>query len=120
VFGVNTESTPLVIAALGAVALAALVGTTSAAGARVMVPPDFATDIPIPAGSQIGTGDLEANCSVQMGGVTLSSMAVHVLASGALPTIVRPGQSFWITSVRGRVKLPAAASDQLYASACAS
>jgi hypothetical protein len=95
----------------GAATLALLFGVGSAQAAG---PPSYARDIPIPPRVQIGTGSLSAKCYVEMGGVRSSSATAQVLASGALPTIVRPGQSLWVTSVRARTTLPASVSDQLY------
>jgi hypothetical protein len=94
------------------VAVAALALVASAdAGA----PPSYVRDIAIPPGTQIGTGSLAVQCSVEEGGMPLGSSAIEVWVSGALPTIVRPGQSLWVTSIRGRLELPAQTTDQLYA-----
>ena len=93
--------------AVGALALVATADASS--------PPNYVHDIPIPPATQIGTGSLAVNCSLEEAGVPLSSSTVQVWVSGALPTIVRPGQSLWVTSIRGRTVLPAQTTDQLYA-----
>ena len=95
---------------LVAVAAVALVASADAAA-----PPSYVRDIAIPPDTQIGTGSLAVRCSVEEGGVSLGSSTVEVWVSGALPTIVRPGQSLWVTSIRGRTELPAQTTDQLYA-----
>lgn len=93
-----------------ALTLLALVAPVQAAP-----PPSYVRDIPIPPGTQIGTGSLAVKCSLEEGGVPLSSGTVQVWVSGALPTIVRPGQSLWVTSIHGRLELPTQTTDQLYA-----
>lgn len=99
-----------VVGVLAAVlSLAFLVCQASAAS-----PPSYARDIPIPAGAQIGSGDLTVNCSLDVAGFPLSSTTANALATGALPTIVRPGQSLWVTDVHVRTTLPAQVTDQLY------
>jgi hypothetical protein len=77
--------------------------------------PSYAHNIPIPPRTQIGTGSLAVQCSLEEGGVPLAPSTVQVWVSGALPTIVRPGQSLWVTSIRGRTVLPAQTTDELYA-----
>lgn len=94
-----------------AIALATL-ALVSAADAAA--PPSYVRDIPIPPRTQIGTGSLAVNCSLEEGGVPLASSTAQVWVSGALPTIVRPGQSLWVTSIRGRLELPAQTTDELY------
>jgi hypothetical protein len=101
--------------ALGAVVAAAILALGCAAAAtRAGAEPDFATDLPIPSNAQFGTGDLTINCSVEIGGVPMGTAAVNALTSGVLPTIVRPGQALWVTSVHARTELPVAVTDQLY------
>jgi hypothetical protein len=78
-------------------------------------PPSYVRDIPIPPGTQIGTGSLAVKCSLKERGVPVSSGTVQVWVSGALPTIARPGQSLWVTSIHGRLELPVQTTDQLYA-----
>lgn len=96
----------------GACAAAVLSLVAAAEASRA---PSYAHNIPIPPRTQIGTGSLAVHCSLEEGGVPLSSSTVQVWVSGALPTIVRPGQSLWVTSIRGRTMLPAQTTDQLYA-----
>lgn len=86
-----------------------------AASADAARAPSYAHNIPIPPGTQIGTGSLSVQCSVEEAGLPLASSTVQVWVSGALPTIVRPGQSLWVTNIRGRIRLPAQAADALYA-----
>jgi hypothetical protein len=90
-------------------ALALVVSADAAA------PPSYVRDVPIPPDTQIGTGSLAVHCSLQEGGVPVASSTAEVWVSGALPTIVRPGQSLWVTSIRGRLELPAKTTDELYA-----
>jgi hypothetical protein len=96
----------------GACVLAVLSLVASADASRA---PSYAHDIPIPPDTQIGTGSLAVKCSLEEGGVPLTPSTVEVWVSGALPTIVRPGQSLWVTSIRGRTVLPAQTTDELYA-----
>ena len=108
--GVHRRGRRRLVGLLVAVAAVALVASADAAA-----PPYYVRDIPIPPGTQIGTGSLAVRCSVEEGGMALGSSAVEVWVSGALPTIVRPGQSLWVTSIRGRLVLPAQTTDELYA-----
>ena len=94
------------------VALAALALVASADATAP--PPSYVRDIPIPADTQIGTGSLAVHCSLVEGGIPIASSTAEVWVSGALPTIVRPGQSLWVTSIRGRLELPAQTTDELY------
>jgi hypothetical protein len=97
------------VGVLVAVAVVALVASADAAA-----PPSYVRDIPIPPATQIGTGSLEVHCSLVEAGVPVASSTAEVWVSGALPTIVRPGQSLWVTSIRGRLELPAQTTDELY------
>lgn len=76
--------------------------------------PSYARDIPIPPGTQIGTGSITGTCSASIDGAPLGSGSAPARITGALPTIVRPGQSLWVTGIRGEILVPAQTSDQLY------
>ena len=95
--------------------LVAVAAVALVASADAVAPPSYVRDIPIPPDTQIGTGTLEVHCSLVEAGVPVASSTAEVWVSGALPTIVRPGQSLWVTSIRGRLELPAQTTDELYA-----
>lgn len=104
---------------MAAVALLVLAGV---GGAAVSHPstypgsvPSYARDIPIPPGTQIGTGSITASCSASIDGAPLGSGSAVARITGALPTIVRPGQSLWVTGIVGETIVPAQTSDELYA-----
>jgi len=104
------------------VAVVALLGLAAAGWAAVSHSstykgsvPSYAHDIPIPPGTQIGTGSITATCSATIDGAPLGSGSALARITGALPTIVHPGQSLWVTGIVGETIVPAQTSDQLYA-----
>ena len=105
----------LVVALVSFAGLVALPSGSSTSAAVAAGSPDFGSDLPIPSNAQIGTGDLTINCSVTIGGVPAGTAAVDSLSGGILPTIVRPGQALWVTSIRARTTLPVSVTNQLYA-----
>lgn len=110
---------PRTALAIGSVVLVIAAGVAAAAaaaasvGGRAAGPPAYARDVPLPPGAQLGTGDVTVQCSVKFGALTLAA-TVHARSTGALPTIVRPGQSLWVTSARGSVTLPVSETNTLY------
>jgi hypothetical protein len=99
-----------------AIVLTGVVDAAPPGDARAAQLPPYARDVRLPPGVQYGTGDIALTCSLAVGGHTLMTATEQAQSTGALPTIVSPGQSVWITSVRTRVTIPVAFANSLYAS----
>jgi hypothetical protein len=80
-----------------------LAGLASACGSGVIVPGAPApTTVAIPEGSQVGTGTVPVSCQVPV----LGTMTFVAQGTGAVGTVVGPGQQVYLTDVRGALEVP--------------
>lgn len=88
--------------AVGA-ALVAVAGLSAACTTGVVVPasPPPST-VAIPQGSQVGTGTVPVTCAVPF----LGNMTFIAKGTGAVGTVIGPGQQFYLTDVTGDLEVP--------------
>lgn len=85
------------------VALGAVAALSAACGSGVIVPgAAVPTTVAIPQGSQIGTGTVPVSCNVPV----LGKMTFIAKGTGAVGTVIGPGQQFSITDASGDLEVP--------------
>ncbi len=90
---------------LGVVTLALLTmaGLTTACAQGVLLPGSAQPmTLPIPLGAQIGTGEVPMSCALPV----IGNMTFIASGTGAVGTVLAPGQQFYLTDVHGSLQVP--------------